>query len=210
VRFGRVHRVLEVFTNHVSLSLLWLLGCLPVVTIPASTAAVFAVTRRWADGDEPRLLREFGSAFRRLFWRSSLVGALWLAAGAVLFLDFVIIGHMEAGARRPLWVLLAAFGVIYALTSANVGPALAGGDVEWRRMVANAALVAAAQPLPTAASTLVLLSAATLVWVFPPVLLVLPSATAYVVTRLHVRAVRNLLAREPRRTSWSSGQRVSG
>jgi uncharacterized membrane protein YesL len=210
VRFGRIHAILEVFTNHVLLSLLWLVGCLPVVTIPASTAAMFAVTRRWADGDEPRLLSEFGSAFRRLFWRSSLVGVAWLAAGAVLCLDFVIIGHMQAGVRRPLWVLLAGLSVIYALTSANVGPMLTGRDVEWRRVVANAALVAAAQPLPTAASALVLASAATLVWVFPPVLLVLPSVTAYVVTRLHVRAVRHLLGRQTGQTRRSSGQPVSG
>ena len=109
-----------------------------------------------------------------------------------------------------MWVFLAGLSVIYALTSANLGPALIGRDVEWSRAVANAALVAAAQPLPTAASALVLASAATRAWVFPPVLLVLPSVTAYVVTRLHARAVRHLLAREAGRTPSANGQPVSG
>ena len=47
------------------LNVLWLLGCLPVITIGASTCAAYAVTLRLADDDEE--VQSFGGIARRFF-----------------------------------------------------------------------------------------------------------------------------------------------
>jgi uncharacterized membrane protein YesL len=44
---SRLYRWLEVFTNFFVLNLLWLLACVPVLTIYPATAAKFGVVRGW-------------------------------------------------------------------------------------------------------------------------------------------------------------------
>ena len=47
-----------------ALNLLWLLGCLPIVTIGASTAAMYAAARKLAEGSCTSVLRAWWAAFR--------------------------------------------------------------------------------------------------------------------------------------------------
>ncbi|MGI9049327.1 MAG: DUF624 domain-containing protein, partial [Rubrobacteraceae bacterium] len=44
---SRLYRWLEVFTNLLILDLIWLVSCLPVITIYPATTAMFGVTRDW-------------------------------------------------------------------------------------------------------------------------------------------------------------------
>jgi uncharacterized membrane protein YesL len=46
----RIYRLLEVFTYLVYLNLLWLVCCLPAITIAPSTTAMFGVVRGWIRG----------------------------------------------------------------------------------------------------------------------------------------------------------------
>ena len=64
---ARIYRVLEVFTDLVYLNLLWLVACLPVVTIAPSNTAMFGVVRGWIGGKDTPTTREFYSHFRELW-----------------------------------------------------------------------------------------------------------------------------------------------
>ena len=44
---GRFYRRLETVTNYFLLNVLWLLACLPIITLYPATAAMFAVIRGW-------------------------------------------------------------------------------------------------------------------------------------------------------------------
>lgn len=60
---GRAHRLLEVFINLLLLNLLWLLACLPVLTIYPATAAMFGVVRIWVRQGDQGIVRPFFSSF---------------------------------------------------------------------------------------------------------------------------------------------------
>ncbi|MCA3748412.1 MAG: YesL family protein [Rubrobacter sp.] len=102
---GRIYRVLEVFANLVYLNFLWLLACLPVVTIPVSTTAMFGIVREWVRGDEPPIARRFVSLFGENFRQGLIVGVIWALAGGSLLLDLYLIGRMGS-LRAPLYVAL--------------------------------------------------------------------------------------------------------
>ena len=81
---ARIYRVLEVFTDLVYLNLLWMVACLPVVTVAPASAAMFGVVRGWMRGKDTPIAREFFSLFRENFGRSLVVGLVWSGLGAFL------------------------------------------------------------------------------------------------------------------------------
>ena len=70
------------------LNLVFLLCCVPVVTIGASCTALHTVCLKYADGDEPPVLGTFFTAFRKNFVQSTLSWLVLFAAGA-----FGVSGH---------------------------------------------------------------------------------------------------------------------
>ena len=72
--------VIKIF-DCICVSLLWLLFSLPVITIGASSAALYTTVYKYLRKDEGHLWRTFWTAFRENLRRSTLV---WLAALAVM------------------------------------------------------------------------------------------------------------------------------
>ncbi len=77
-----MHYILKFF-DCMCLSVLWLVSCLPVITVGASTTALYATVYHYIRKEEGNLLRTFLDAFRENWKRSTL---LWLAALALLLL----------------------------------------------------------------------------------------------------------------------------
>ena len=111
------------------LNLLWLLCSLPVVTVGASTAALYAVTLKLVDGDDGHLAQRFFRAFRDNFRQATVLWLIVLASGIFLALDGYIVFHLRAsstGAAAVFWTLLFAMiiaaAVAYAIILAYVFP----------------------------------------------------------------------------------------
>lgn len=61
-----IYRTLESFSNLVILNLLWILMCLPIITIFPATIAMFGVIRQWIIKDDDRgLTRSFSTSSSR-------------------------------------------------------------------------------------------------------------------------------------------------
>lgn len=105
----------------VELNLLWLLCSLPVLTLGASTAALYAALTTLIQGTGTYPHRDFLRAFRKNFRRNALAGLLFMATGAFLWTDVSIARHSGTGIFTFLMVfffILFAFYVfllLYAL-----------------------------------------------------------------------------------------------
>ena len=77
-------RTMALIGDWVMLSVLWVIGCLPVVTAGAATLSVFAVAHKMAAGQDYAVCRDFCKAFRRDFRQATVLWLpmLALAAGA--------------------------------------------------------------------------------------------------------------------------------
>ena len=76
-------KIVDVFL----ISFLWLLGCIPLITIGASTSALYQFTLRQVDDTESTVLRGYFRAFRQNFGKATLVWVLEVVCGAVLAFD---------------------------------------------------------------------------------------------------------------------------
>lgn len=74
------------------LSILWLLCCIPVITIGASTIALYYVMLKLVKDEETTVTREFFHSFKQNFLQSLPVTVIVLVVVVVLVADFHILG----------------------------------------------------------------------------------------------------------------------
>jgi uncharacterized membrane protein YesL len=188
----RVYRWLESATDFFLLNLLWLVACLPVVTIFPSTAAMFGVVRDWVRGKESSLTRTFVTRFRENFGQSLLVGAIWMVFGVALFFDFLVANQLSYWAEIVLKSVLVLVSTLYAFGSIYLFPVMVHYETDWKTVIKNSLLISIGS-LPTTVMCLVFLVVMVGLTVVVPFLVVITgSIAAYVVYGLCDRVFRKI------------------
>lgn len=180
----RVYRWLEVATDFFLLNLMWLVACVPVVTIFPSTAAMFGVVRDWSREKEGGLLRAFASRFRENFAQSLLVGVLWTLFGAALVLDFFVAEGLSFVPGVIMKSLLVLAVVLFASASVYLFPVMVHYETGWMTLIKNSLLLSVGR-LPTTAACLLFVAVMVVLTVSLPLLIFITgSFTAHVLYRL--------------------------
>ena len=188
----RVYRWLEVATDFFLLNLLWLVTCLPVVTIFPSTAAMFGVVRDWVRKKEGSLTRTFVARFRENFGQSLLIGVVCTVFGVALFLDFLVANQLSYWPGVVMKSVLVLASSVYAFGSVFLFPVMVHYDTDWKTVIRNSLLLSVGR-LPTTIVCLVfVVVTAGLTVVFPFLVIITGSITAYFVYRLCDREFRKI------------------
>ncbi|MCA5893818.1 YesL family protein [Isoptericola sp. NEAU-Y5] len=161
---------LTTFILFVVLNVLYLVVCLPLVTIGAATTALNEVTLRYADHERGDLVRGFLGGLRRNAWRGTAVfvalgvPVAMLVFSAVFWLSMSSVVSAVAGVLSLLGAgyLLAALLYAFALS--------AWFDASVRRTLHNALLLPLVEPARTLGLVLVPVAVACLCYVLPQTL----------------------------------------
>ncbi len=83
---------LDIITEFWLLNVLWIILCLPVITLPPATFALYHVLYKWVKGEGSGLSKEFFYGFKEYFFRSYLLFFGWglLATSAYYYYSIVI------------------------------------------------------------------------------------------------------------------------
>ena len=101
-----VFNTINQIVNCVWLNILWFVFSIPVVTIGASTTALFYVTLKMADNEEGNITVQFLSAFRSNFRFSTKVWLILMAVIAVFGVDGYVLWHIRF--TNAFWTILTA------------------------------------------------------------------------------------------------------
>lgn len=112
-------------TDLIVLNLLWLLMCLPIFTIGASTAALYRVTLQMAENKESYIAKSFFCAFRENFRQATVVWIAFLLSGLLLLADIFVISHFFAAAAVPFTILFFIILLLWAGCLLYVFPVIA-------------------------------------------------------------------------------------
>lgn len=117
-------RIFDVFV----LNVLWLLCCIPIVTIgPATTAFSYAMINL-VRGEEIYVSQDFFRAFRGSFKQSLIAGLLLMAVGAFLIVDIYIAYKSGTGIYTFFMVLFFIFFVLWSFVTLYTVPLIAKFD----------------------------------------------------------------------------------
>lgn len=119
---GTVFRFLSKVADLMILNILFLICCIPVVTIGASVTALSYVTLKMKDQEEGYIWKAFFHSFRQNIRQSTLIWLLMLALGAVLFLDFRLSTLMDGAIGQAVQILAGAGGLIWLMVFLYVFP----------------------------------------------------------------------------------------
>lgn len=174
-----VNKALQLFL----LNLLWLFFSLPVVTMGASTAALYSMTHKMVRNQEGYLFSGFLHGFRTNWKQATVIWLILLAAGIFLGVDLSV--YLNQTSTGPVsFILMTAFFavlVLYAMELLYVFAVLARFENTVVRTM-GAALLIAIRNLPRTilmiAADVLLLAAGFLI--FPPILFLGMALIAYV------------------------------
>ena len=107
------------------LNIVFLICCLPVVTIGASLTALHYVTLKMARNEESYIVRSFFKSFKQNFKQATIINLIMLAVGAVLYVDLNIVTNMTGSMSKVLYILLIAFAFLYLIVFLYIYPVLA-------------------------------------------------------------------------------------
>jgi uncharacterized membrane protein YesL len=79
---GGLHLYLEKVFDGITLNILWLLCCVPLITVGASTTAFYYVAVKVLRGERGHLFQEFWRSFKLNFFKATI---LWVIFAALLF-----------------------------------------------------------------------------------------------------------------------------
>ncbi|MCI1832799.1 MAG: YesL family protein [Bifidobacterium sp.] len=89
----------------------WLICCLPIVTIGASTGALYEVVRSLHEHDDAHVMRKFLRAFTRRFGASLALTLAWLAFVALAMFDLWFLSHQT----RNMQMVSMVYGFVVAI-----------------------------------------------------------------------------------------------
>lgn len=120
-----VWRFIGKFFDIMILNVLWFVCSIPIVTIGASTTAVYYVTLKLVRDEEGTTVKSFFKSFRDNFKQSTIIWLLLLLTGAVIGFDmyFFLMLETEASIFRTVMIsIFGGFGIVYLCIGLYVFP----------------------------------------------------------------------------------------
>ena len=124
------------------LNIVFLITCLPVVTIGAAWTSLSYVTLKMSRDEESSIVKSYFKAFRQNFRQATAIWGIALVAMFIFYMDFHIIRSMNPSMAQAMFLLLAAIAMLAALTLLYVFPVLAKFDNTILNTIKNAFFMA--------------------------------------------------------------------
>lgn len=109
---GPVFRIISIIADLCVLNIVWIITSLPILTIGASTTAMFTLTIELVKGNDVKIVRDFLKAFKGNFKRATIIWLIMLGTGLFLGLDYYMFGNMS-GAIGTVVKYLITFIAVY-------------------------------------------------------------------------------------------------
>jgi uncharacterized membrane protein YesL len=185
---GKSYRVLEVISNFFLLNVIWLLMCLPIITIFPATAAMFGVVRQWVQKNDVSVFSTFFRYFKENFKQSLFIGMIWTLLGALMIVNFTFMNQLGSALKTVLLSSFFLLAIFLLFTTTFLFSVMVQYKVSWFTIIKNSFLFSISHLLITLVSILIIAAMGALLIVFRPSLLFIFSIGAYLIYSLCSRA----------------------
>lgn len=92
-----LYKFMQSLWDILKLNFMWLIFCIPIVTIGGSTIAAFSVLLRMSEDQEGNVIKDFWKAFKENWKQGIFIGLLPPICFEAVFLDFQLYNAVENG-----------------------------------------------------------------------------------------------------------------
>lgn len=140
---GLLGRILGRFTDLLTVSILWIICSIPIVTLGASTTALYTMTLRMVRGEEGKLTDGFFRAFRKNFKQATAIHIILLVIGALIWFYRGIAGLLPGAMSAFFSGVSIMFAVLWLMEAVFVYPVQARFENTVKNTMKNAWMMAA-------------------------------------------------------------------
>jgi uncharacterized membrane protein YesL len=113
---GPFMSLLTAIADMIILNLLTLFCCLPVITAGAAFTALHYVVLKQVRGDSPYVIRSFFKSFKQNFKQGTLLGLIYIFAGALIGLGLIFWNHATIPGAKLAWAVVLLIGILYFIS----------------------------------------------------------------------------------------------
>ena len=123
------------------LNILWTICSVPIITIGATTTALYYVTLKMVKNEESYIVKSFFKSFIQNFKQATGIWIMILAAGGILLGDVFILSRWDTRFKTPLMVVFIALFLVVFLIFLYIFPLLAQFDNTIKQTIKNSFLM---------------------------------------------------------------------
>ncbi|MBH1940061.1 DUF624 domain-containing protein [Mobilitalea sibirica] len=188
---------LNKFTDMLFLSVIWIILCIPIITIGPATTALYYATVKVVRKERGYLMREFFKSFRMNFKRGAIVGVILSIVYMILAFDLYYSWTMLAVDSKKGSVLLGVFIALTFITlcfTLYVYPILSRFDMTVKQLM-KAAIYMSMRHLPftVAMAVVAALGIASVLFVSMVLLFILPALIMFINSFMMERVFRKYM-----------------
>ncbi|WP_313130044.1 YesL family protein [Anaerocolumna sp.] len=180
-------------TNILFVGLIWLICCIPIITIGASTTALYDYTLKMADNREGYVLKSFFKTFKNNFVKSTLLWIFMLLGAGFLVIDGYICLRMGTQTGKFLFFAIAAIGIMYFIICVYLFPVLAYFQMNVKEVVKNACIMGVGNLPITILIIIILAIGGLIIYTAPYFIFALVSFAAYVSSFCYLSVFRKFV-----------------
>ncbi len=149
---------------------LWVLTSLPMLTIGASSSALYYVMLKTVRGEDEHYIQNYFRAFRRDFKQATVVWLLFLAVGGIFAFSALYYLHIDHAVSQWIGLLFVALAVVLLIVLIYAFPLISRFSHSTRNLLMLALVLPFKNLKRTIALILMTLVAVVAVFLFPPLI----------------------------------------
>ncbi|MDP1442153.1 YesL family protein [Priestia megaterium] len=138
---GPLLKFLSRSVDLVILNFLFLLFCIPIITIGASMTALYSVLIKMVRDEEKYIVKSFILSFKRNFTQSTIVWVIMLGCALLLLTNLLFLGNLSGVLKIFFVSMLIIFVFIYLCILLFIFPYMARYEDNIKRSILNSLLV---------------------------------------------------------------------
>ena len=188
--------VLSKICDMLFLSVIWVLLCIPIITIGPANTALYYATVKVIRRERGYLFREFFKSFRTNFKRAAIVGVILTIMFGILIFDLLYSWGSLRGESNMSTIM---FGIFVAITfllicfSTYVFPILSRFDMTTKQLIKAASFMSMKHFPYTLLMVLVTLAAYAAVFFIPILIFIIPATSVFVNSYLMERILKKYI-----------------
>ncbi len=162
-----VFQFLGTLFDFVVLNAIFLVTCIPVITIGPAVSALYTITLREARDEQNGIVRPYFTAFKSNFKHSFLLSLLYALAGAVLLYNLAFWSQKKTAFGTVFLIIVALCTLLYLFSLLYVFALSARFENTIKQTIKNSFLIALTNPVQTLFLLLILVIGFALAYVSP-------------------------------------------